>query len=359
MKKRVLCLILTLVALLGSVPSFAADSISVTSQAAIVIDFDTGYTVYEKNADAPRAPASMTKIMSLYTFFSRMDGNGISLDTAVTIDPDVAALSVQAGLSNVPLSAGETVTVDTLLRASCVVSANAAIVALGKLVGGTEESFVGLMNDDARTLGLTAVFYDASGLSNSNSITARSMAALCRRIIADFPQILNYTSLTTFTFKGKTYSSTNRLLEGISGAYPGTDGLKTGYIGVAGYCLCATSKREGRRIIAVTMGSSSMSARTSDGYALLRYGFRELEEVVELIYSIKGSFSEYGDGTSVTLSAVPQGFSADVYWYKDGELLESLDSVWIDNGSVFTVGDSSDGLEFIISVGPYNILLMK
>lgn len=345
--------------LLGALPVFAADSINITGKAAIVIDYDTGYMIYGKNPDTPRAPASMTKIMSLYTFFKRMEENGLTMNSPVTVTASVAQLSVEPGLSNVPLAEGEILTVDTLIRTACVVSANAAMVALGTLVGGNEEGFVALMNSDAEELGLTAKFYDASGLSDYNSITPRSMAELCRRIIREYPQILDYTSLKTFEFKGKTYSSTNKLLDGLSGAYPGTDGMKTGYIEVAGYCLCATSEREGRRVIAVTMGSSSLANRTVDGYALLYYGFRNLEQTVEPIYGICGSFSDSGSGTSVVLSGVPQAFSADICWLKDGNTVESSKSVRIENGAEFTVDDASEGLEMLISVGPYNILVKK
>ncbi len=357
MKKRFLCTALTLLLIFMSLPAFGADRApSITSKAAIVVDFDTGYTIYEKNADAPRAPASMTKIMSLYSFFSHMKEHGLTLDSGVTISKAAASLSVKAGLSNVPLSEGEVLSVDTLVRAACVVSANAAVLALGELIAGSESAFVSLMNTDAAALGLTARFTDPAGINNTNSITPRSMAQLCRRIIKDYPEILDYTSLKTFTFKGKTYSSTNKLLDGLDGSYPGTDGMKTGYISAAGYCLTATAEREGRRIIAVTMGSSSLDARTTDGYALLSYGFKNLEETVEPIYMIGESpVSRLDDSTSVTLANVPQPFEGCAFWEKDGVVVLEYGYIWVDNGTAVSIDQSDPELELIISVGPYNV----
>lgn len=341
-----------------SVPVHALDAPpSVTSKAAIIVDYDTGFMIYGKNPDARRAPASMTKMMSLYSFFSRMNGAGITLDTPVTISKSIAALSVKPGLSNVPLGEGEVHSVDTLIRAACIVSANAAIVALGSLVAGSEEAFVQAMNADAAALGLDAGFRDPAGLNDNNFITPRSMAELCRIIIREYPQILTYTSLKTFTFKGRTYASTNQLLDGLSGSYPGTDGLKTGYIGVAGYCLCATSKREGRRVIAVTMGSSGTNTRTSDGYALLRYGFRNIEEIVEPIYGIRADFSTENGVTMATLKNVPASFNASVRWFSNGETIARHDSVHIENGTKMPAYAPQDGLELVISVGPYNVLV--
>lgn len=358
MRKRLLSFILLVALIFSAIPVPAAeDTVSISGKAAIVIDYDTGYMIYGKNPDTPRAPASMTKIMSLYAFFKRMDQASITLDTPVTISKSIAELSVKPGLSNVPFREGEVQTVDTLIRAACIVSANAAIVALGSLVGGSEAGFVAQMNADAAELGLVAKFYDPAGLSNDNYITPRSMAELCRRIIRDYPQILDYTSLKSFTFKGTTYSSTNKLLDGLSGAYPGTDGMKTGYIGVAGYCLSATSKRENRRVIAVTMGASGTSTRTSDGYALLRYGFRNIEQTIEPIYDIGGSFTASGGETRVVLKNVPQAFSAQARWIRDGQVLKHYGYAWIDNGSEFSIDDEGPGLELVISVGPYNILV--
>ncbi len=357
MKKRILSVFLIIFTFFNVTPTLAADSVSVTSKAAIVIDYDTGYMIYGKNPDAPRAPASMTKMMSLYSFFKRMDLCGITLDTPVTISKSVAELSVEPGLSNVPLAEGEVHSVDTLIRAACIVSANAAIVALGSLVGGSKEGFVALMNADAEAMGLTAHFLDPAGLENDNYITPRSMAELCRRLIREYPQILDYTSLRTFSFKGRTYTATNQLLEGFSGAYPGTDGLKTGYIGVAGYCLSATSEREGRRVIAVTMGSSGMNSRTKDGYALLRYGFRNIEQTVEPIYDIQADFTPAGGGFRVTLKNVPQPFFAQVRFFSHGEVVKQYGSAWVADGSELSVDAPADGLEMALSVGPYNVLL--
>lgn len=357
MRKRIFCFLMIICILFNGISTFAADSVSVTSKAAIVIDYDTGYMIYGKNPDAPRAPASMTKMMSLYSFFKRMNLNGITLETPVTISRSVAELSVKPGLSNVPLAEGEVYSVDTLIRAACVVSANAAIVALGSLVGGSADGFVSLMNADAEAMGLTAHFLDPAGLENDNYITPRSMAELCRRLIREYPQVLEYTSLRTFSFKGRTYTATNQLLEGFSGAYPGTDGLKTGYIGVAGYCLSATSKREGRRVIAVTMGSSGLNSRTKDGYALLRYGFRNVEQTVEPIYDIGADFVQSGGGVSVTLKNVPQPFSAQARFLSHGEVVKQYGSVWVADGSELSVDAPADGLEMVLSVGPYNVLL--
>ncbi len=357
MKKRLFCIFLAFVLTVAAFPCFGAESLSLNGKAAVIIDCDTGYVIYEKNADVMRAPASMTKMMSLYSFFSRMDQLGITLETKVTISKSISQLSKKAGLSNVPFEEGEVQSVDTLLRAACVVSANAAIVALGTLAGGSESGFVNLMNADAAALGLNARFADASGLSDKNAITPRSMAWLCRTLVMEYPQVLTYTSLKSFSFKGRTYSATNKVLEGLSNSYPGTDGLKTGYTGAAGYCLSVTSKREGRRIVGVTMGCSTMAARASDGYALLRYGFRNLEQTVEPIYNIKGSFSRRNGRVSVTLSGVPAPFTGKISWYSEGTLFDADEGVKIENGAEFTAPDPGEKVEAVVSVGKYNVLL--
>ncbi len=355
--KKCLCLILAVITVFLGLPAAGAETLYIKGEAGIIIDFDTEYVIYEKNADSLRAPASMTKLMTLYSFFSRMDDMDITLDTNVTISKNIADFSRKKGYSNVPFDEGASVSVDTLLRSVCVASGNAAAAAIGEFVAGSESDFVQLMNSDAEKLGLTARFYDASGVNDQNSITPRSMAHLCRALIREYPIILEYTSLKSFTYNAVTYTSTNKLLDGLSTGYPGTDGFKTGYTYGAGYCLAATAQRGGSRIIAVTMGCPKMDDRVTDGYNMLRYGFRNVEETVESIYCIEAEFEEDGDKVRAVLQNVEKPFQCRALWYQDGREVACQEYVWAANGTVLEAPLENENVELVLSAGRLNVLL--
>lgn len=244
-----------------------------SSKAAIVVDMTDGKTVYEYNADLRCIPASMTKVMNLYVLFSEMSRLGLTFNSPVYVSNHASTLSKDKGLSNVPLEAGNAYTVDQLVKAVCVHSACGAAVVLAEAVSGSEWAFAQLMNTYASSMGLDAHFSDCYGISDENYITPRSMAVLADRIIREYPVILDYTSLNSFTLGGTTYKATNKLRPGMDFAYPGTDGLKTGTTDEAGCCITATAKQGDRRILAVLFGAPSDKARYADAKALLDLGF--------------------------------------------------------------------------------------
>ena len=178
--------------------------------------------------------------------------------------------------ASVPLTAGSSVPVDTLLKLILVPSASASCIVMAEYIAGSEAAFVQRMNETAKRLGMTAEYENSHG-AHVHYLTARSQAILVAEFIHRFPQILNYTSLTGVSFNGKWYPNTNKLLPGLDFAYEGADGFKTGTITAAGYCLSATAVKNGRRIISVVMKSSNDTTRHTDSTALLDYGFAQLE----------------------------------------------------------------------------------
>ena len=277
---RVIGLVLLLAFLLSSVAiaAPAPEKPSITAASAIVMDYDTGEVLYEKDADTMRVPASMTKVMTAYIIFEELEAGNLTLDTMVPISAANAQKSRDAKNypASVPLPAGSSVSVDTLLRLILIPSASASCIVMAEYISGSESAFVERMNATAKRLGMTAEYKNSHG-AHVHYLTARSQAILVREFIHRFPQILNYTSLTGVTFNGKWYPNTNKLLPGMDYAYPGVDGFKTGTISAAGYCLSATAVKNGRRIISVVMKSSNDRTRHTDSQALLDYGFDMLE----------------------------------------------------------------------------------
>ena len=273
--------LILLFSLLLSTAAIAApepDRPSVTAASAIVIDYDTGEVLYEKDADTMRVPASMTKVMTAYIIFEELEAGNLTLDTMVPISAANAQKSRDGKNypASVPLTAGSSVSVDTLLRLILIPSASASCIVMAEYISGSEEAFVQRMNETAQRLGMTAAYENSHG-AHVHYLTARSQATLVRAFIQRFPQVLNYTSLTGVTFNGKWYPNTNKLLPGLDYAYDGADGFKTGTISAAGYCLSATAVKNGRRIISVVMKSSNDKTRHTDSTALLDYGFALLE----------------------------------------------------------------------------------
>ena len=216
--------------------------------AAVVIDADTGAVLHGNRSTARRYPASLTKMMTLYLVFERLQSGKFKLSTRMKI-PHRATLQPPSRLG---LKRGSTIAIRDVIRALAVKSANDVATAVAYFIAGNERKFARVMNRKARELGMHRTsFRNASGLWHSQQwTTARDMARLARALMTDFPQYYHYFSLRSFKLRGRTYRSHNRLLR----RYSGADGLKTGYISKSGFNLAFSAKRNGRRLITVVMG---------------------------------------------------------------------------------------------------------
>ncbi len=288
MKKtpRALALVLVTVLMLCNICStvqaaYAGDKY-VSASGACVMDYETGEVLYEYYGYTPRVPASMTKVMTLYLIYDALENGEITLDTIVPVSKNAYDMSRNPEYSGVRLYYDANYTVAEMLDVTIVCSANAAAVALAELLCGSEQEFVNKMNQKAKELGLNAVFYDCSGLSNYNTITPVDMVKLSRYLILYYPEVLDRTSLKSVQFRGETCYNTNKLLG--TYYYEGADGLKTGTTNAAGYCFCGTALRNGRRLIAVAMKASSGNQRFVDVRNMLDYGFDQAKYVLDSIY---------------------------------------------------------------------------
>lgn len=239
--------------------------------AAIVIDANSGEMLYDKRADSPRYPASVTKVMTLYLAFEALSEGRLKPTDRVVISPRAAAQAP----TKLGLPAGDSLSVDEAIRAMSVKSANDVAVAMAERLGGSESRFAALMTLRGQELGMRNTrFVNASGLPDSRQIsTARDLAILSRAIMRDFPQYYSYFSQTSFTFRGNTIRGHNRLLTSMQGF----DGLKTGYTNASGYNLAGSAVRDGRRLIAVVLGGSSTAWRDNNMEDLLTTGFDVLK----------------------------------------------------------------------------------
>lgn len=250
--------------------------VAVAAPSVILIEASTGQVIYEKNSTERRCPASITKIMTLLLAFESIDAGKIKLEDQVTTSEYASSM----GGSQVFLAAGEVQTLDTLLKCIAVASGNDASVAVAEHIAGSEEAFVGLMNEKAAELGMADThFEDCCGLTNSDNhyTTAKDVSIMSRELITKHPQVFNYTKIwmediTHVTRQGTsnfTLSSTNKLLK----QYQWATGLKTGSTAKAKYCLSATASKDGIDLIAVVMGAPDYKVRFSDAQVLLNYGY--------------------------------------------------------------------------------------
>jgi D-alanyl-D-alanine carboxypeptidase len=225
------------------------------SQSSIVVDVNSGATLQSTNADSIRHPASLTKIMTLYLLFERLESGKIKLNSELPVSPHAASQAP----SKLGLKPGETIQVETAIRAIVTKSANDVAVIVGEALGGDEPSFGRMMTAKARALGMTQTTYrNASGLPDDQQITtARDQALLGRAIQDRFPNYYHYFSTRTFAFRGKMMRNHNHLL----GAVDGVDGIKTGYIHDSGFNIVTSVKRNKRNIIAVVFGGRTANAR--------------------------------------------------------------------------------------------------
>jgi D-alanyl-D-alanine carboxypeptidase (penicillin-binding protein 5/6) len=239
----------------------------------LLMDFNSGRVLVDHNADLRVEPASITKMMTAYVVFGELEQGKITLDEAV----NVSETAWRTGGSRMFIEPGMEVTVEDLLRGMVIQSGNDASVALAEHVAGTEAAFASLMNHYAAQLGMDGTNYvNATGLPDPNHYTtARDVAVLSLATIRDFPDFYAWYSEKEFTFNSIRQHNRNTLLW----RDPAIDGLKTGHTEAAGYCLAASAKREGMRLISAVMGSDSESSRASESQTLLNYGFRFFETV--------------------------------------------------------------------------------
>ncbi|WP_318762831.1 D-alanyl-D-alanine carboxypeptidase family protein [Aminobacter niigataensis] len=225
--------------------------------AAIVVDASNGRTLFQAYSTAPRYPASLTKMMTLYLTFEAMQQGRVSKTTLIPVSENARSQPP----SKLGFKRGEQIELEAAVRALATKSANDVAVAVGEYLGGSEEGFARLMTSKARQLGMTAtVFRNASGLPDAaQRTTARDMAVLGMALRKHFPQHYYYFSATDFNFRGKRVRGHNDLL----GRVNGVDGIKTGYIRASGFNIVTSVNADGRKLVIVVMGGDSARKRNA------------------------------------------------------------------------------------------------
>ena len=241
--------------------------------ASIVMDADSGTILHQRYATKKLHPASLTKVMTLMMLFDALERGDVRLRDKIKISRNAA----NAVPSKLGLKVGSRIRVEDAILSLTTKSANDIAIAVGEHLAGSEKKFAKRMTARAHALGMrSTIFRNASGLHDRRQVsTAKDMATMARAMIFNYPEYYHYFSRTSFTYKGKTYRNHNRLL----GKYKGVDGLKTGYIGAAGFNLIASAKRNDRRIIAVVFGGRTSKTRNSHMVSLLDTGFKKVKRL--------------------------------------------------------------------------------
>ncbi len=367
MKKRIICIALALLSLAIAPFSAVADGIDpskedmmypettvtaaevqdIPAPSAILMDADSGRVLFEKNADEALPPASITKIMTLLLVMEELEKGTFTLEDTVTCSEHASSM----GGSQIWLEVGETMTVDELLRATAIASANDAAMALAEFVAGSESEFVARMNEKAKELGMENTnFVNPTGLDADGHYSSARDIALMSRALLSHETILPYTSTWMDTLRnGETeLTNTNRLVR----HYEGCTGLKTGTTDGAGSCLSASASRNGVNLIAVCMGAATSDDRFSACRTLLDYGFsafetfipkRTAEEPKET--TVRGGVQEkvpliYENVDSVL---IPKGRSGDI---------QKILSLSTDQEAPIAVGDAMGKIEYLLDGEP-------
>jgi D-alanyl-D-alanine carboxypeptidase len=234
----------------------------------VVVDARTGVVLQDEDSNGLRHPASLTKMMTLYILFQELKAGRVKLSTPLRVSRRSASMAP----SKLGLRAGSTISVELAIKALIIKSANDAAATVGEnLAGGNEAAFATRMTRTARSLGMSrTTFKNASGLPNPAQVTtARDMATLGLRLMRDFPQYYPYFRATSFVFNGRLVRGHNRLV----GRFPGTDGIKTGYVNASGFNLVTSTKRDNRRLVGVVMGARSSGTRNAHMMTILARAF--------------------------------------------------------------------------------------
>jgi D-alanyl-D-alanine carboxypeptidase (penicillin-binding protein 5/6) len=249
----------------GTPVATAVGNVDVLSRQALIVDFETGATLLEKNADERMPPSSMSKLMTMYVVFDRLKQGRLQLDQMLP----VSERAWRMGGSKMFVDIGQQVRV--------VQSGNDACIVLAEAISGSEQQFAELLNEYARRMGMTnSNFRNSTGWPDpEHRMTARDLSILARRLITDFPDYYRFYNERSFRFANISQDNRNPLLARV----PGADGLKTGHTEEAGFGLTGSAMRDGRRVILVLNGLPSMRARAEESERLMEWAFREFEAV--------------------------------------------------------------------------------
>ena len=245
--------------------------VALSAQSALVMEMKTGEILFSKNPNEPIAPASLTKILTLYLIYEAMDEGRVQTSDVVRVSPVVN----QVNGSRMRIRPGSEITLGDLMKGMAIVSANDASVAAAEYVGGDMDEFVRRMNVKALELGMTSSrFRNPSGLREEDQVTtATDILRLSCAYLNRFPQSLEIHSLPSFQYGRRNRHNTNHLLE----TNRNVDGLKTGHVAGAGYHIVVTASRNGTRIVAVVLGSKSSGARFREARMLIEDGFKKVQ----------------------------------------------------------------------------------
>jgi len=332
-------------------PATVFADVNIVSQAAIVIDFNTGETLFERDAHTRRAPASMTKNLTAFIVYEEIAAGNLTLDTMIHVSPNASQISAthDQQLPVFPLRAGSYHSVDTMLHLIMLPSSNGASVAMAEHISGSESAFAERMNKTGRSLGMYADFGNSHGALPTFT-NAHSMGILVYEFLHRYPDILRITTASSFVMDGHTVNNTNLFLHSNNAHYfPEVDGFKTGTTDLAGHCLSSTAVRDGRRIIVVTMNAPDNAGRYGDSRTLLNFGFEESERRAanRLSVTIDGEPVEFDvspqliDGRAmVPMRAIFESLNANIEW---------------DDATQTVTARSDDGNVIILSAGSNNI----
>ena len=285
MMKTLFASLLTMLVLNAQAQDMVPSPPQIEATAYILVDATSGAVLAEYNPDMPLPPASLTKMMTAYVLAAEMEAGRIKKDDMVTVSENAWSQNpVFAGSSLMWIEPGKNVSIEDLERGIVISSGNDATVAVAEHVAGSEAVFAEMMNTQAEALGMQgSYFVNSHGLPDPDHVvTTRDLATLAAAIINDFPEHYAIYKEPEFTYNNIKQYNRNSLL----GEDGSVDGLKTGHTQAAGYCLVASAKRRGMRLISVVMGTKSTKARKNETRSLLNYGFRFFE-TVEVFESMK------------------------------------------------------------------------
>jgi len=248
-------------------------AIDTKSEQAIVIDFDTNETLFEKNADQITPPASMTKIMTVYAVFDRLQKTDLTIDDVCI----VSAKAYNMGGSRTFLEIDDAVSIDDLLKGVIIQSGNDASIVLAECLGGTEQDFAKIMNVYAKKIGMINTnFVNSSGWPEEKHYsTVRDLAILSNSLIKNFPELYTYFKIKEFSYNDINQPNRNKLLTNENGA----DGLKTGYTKKSGWGVAGSALRNNRRITVVINGTNSSRSRLNESSFLLNWAFNQTSQI--------------------------------------------------------------------------------